>query len=169
MTSKTTIRATTQDELGDILALYPLAFPDEDLTGLIEALLSGEPGVTSLGAYQKGALVGHILFTRDFSGKGALLAPLGVAPEVQLQGIGTALIAAGLEAMKAQGMDQVFVLGDPKYYSRAGFSVERDVQPCCPIPEQWSDAWQSLAFGEAELPAGPLGLPAPWMDPALWS
>ncbi|MGH1575650.1 GNAT family N-acetyltransferase [Planktotalea sp.] len=162
------IRASCADDLAQILALYPLAFSDEDLTGLIAQLLGGEYQVTSLCAFENDGLVGHILFTRDLSGHGALLGPMAVSPARQRQGIGSALIKAGLDALKAQGVAQVFVLGDPGYYSRAGFTPERHVQPCYPIPEKWRDAWQSYKIGKASVDAASLKLPTPWMEPSLW-
>jgi putative acetyltransferase len=65
------------------------------------------------------------------------LAPLAVAPEAQRQGIGDALVRAGLARCRAAGHAWVVVLGNPKYYGRFGFvpaeryriTCEYDVPP----------------------------------------
>jgi putative acetyltransferase len=49
------------------------------------------------------------------------LAPVGVLPEYQGQGVGSRLIRAGLEACREAGYDAVVLLGEPDYYSRFGF------------------------------------------------
>lgn len=52
------------------------------------------------------------------------LAPLGVLPDRQGAGIGSALVREGLRAAPRRGREAVFVLGDPAYYERFGFSRE---------------------------------------------
>ncbi|MEU6206566.1 N-acetyltransferase [Micromonospora musae] len=49
------------------------------------------------------------------------LSPLGVLPEFQRTGIGTALISEALSAADAQGVPLVFLEGAPGYYSKRGF------------------------------------------------
>ena len=49
------------------------------------------------------------------------LAPMAVAPKRQRQGIGTALVHAGIEACKNLGFGGIVVLGHPEYYPRFGF------------------------------------------------
>ncbi len=167
------IRETTAEDIPRVLALYPLAFPDEELRPIVSALLEGTSELLSLAECVGEELIAHVLFTlcgtEERDRTGALLAPLGVLPRLQRQGLGTALVRAGLERLKKMGTRQVFVLGDPAYYQRFGFAPERRVLPPYPIPEEWANAWQSMALGtSAPLPAGRLLLPSPWMDPALW-
>ncbi|MEL6577827.1 MAG: hypothetical protein AAFQ81_18240, partial [Pseudomonadota bacterium] len=65
----------------------------------------------------------------------------------------------------AQGVQQVFVLGDPGYYKRFGFRAETAVATPFPMPEDWAAGWQSLTLpGCAPLPAGTLLVPAPWRE-----
>jgi putative acetyltransferase len=86
--------------------------------------------LVSLVAESDGVIVGHMLFSRmDVVADGAALsgaglAPVSVAPEWQGQGIGDALIRAGLEALRRQGVAISFVLGHENYYPRFGYSPD---------------------------------------------
>ena len=53
------------------------------------------------------------------------LAPLSVLPSHQNKGIGSKLVKYGNYQVKKMGFTQIFVLGDPKYYSRFGFEKAR--------------------------------------------
>lgn len=72
-------------------------------------------------------VVGHLLFTEakiEAAGHAwpALgLAPLAVLPDYQRQGIGTALMKAGLSECAQLGYERIIVLGHPAYYPRFGF------------------------------------------------
>lgn len=172
------IRHSDTADMPSIERLYPAAFPDEDLLPLVRHLLTHEPGILSLVAQAENSgsgqpVTGHILFTlSSISGsdiRAALLAPLAVAPHCQRQGIGTALIRKGLQDLASSGIDQVYVLGDPAYYSRHGFRPETAVTPPYPLPEEYRDAWQSLSLSTGQPPIdGKLLLPDIWMQPALW-
>lgn len=168
-----TTHETKPEDIEQILALYPHAFPDEDLRPVVSALLPMAPEVLSLAAFDGEILVGHVLFTiggiEREKKRAALLGPLGVIPQYQQKGVGSLLIRSGLERLEKLGIRQVFVLGDPAYYQRFGFSTERQVLPPCSIPEHWADAWQSLVLTEHKPSLlGRLSLPKPWMDQALW-
>ena len=54
------------------------------------------------------------------------LAPIGVLPQYQRQGVGSHLIRVGLEACREVTYDAVVVLGEPGYYSRFGFERASD-------------------------------------------
>jgi len=51
----------------------------------------------------------------------AVLGPVGVLPDHQGQGIGTALVRSTLRACKRSGCDAVVLTGDPAFYDRFGF------------------------------------------------
>jgi len=77
-------------------------------------------------AERDGQVVGHILFSRMTTKPArfmAGLAPVAVAPQAQGRGIGDALCRAGIEALRALGVEAVVVLGHPDYYPRFGFSA----------------------------------------------
>ena len=173
MTNKLVIRQTTPTDTAQIRALYPLSFPDEDLTPVVSALLKEGPQVLSLASFDGDALVAHVLFslctTEGQHQTGSLLGPLGVLPSHQRQGLGDTLVRNGLNRLEKSGVSQVFVLGDPGYYQRFGFSPERHMLAPYPLPVEYGDAWQSMPLASrAPLLAGQLSVPEPWMDAALW-
>ena len=150
------IRDSGKDDGPALARLYPAAFPDEDLAPLVNDLLAETGGVLSLVADIEGEIVGHIAFTHcaleQTMASLALLGPLAIAPDVQRQGIGSALIRAGFERLKDNKTAAVLVLGDPAYYSHFGFQSEEKITPPYPLPKEWRVAWQSLFFSkEAEL------------------
>lgn len=174
MSAFVAIRQGAPDDSDGIEALYPDAFPDEDLLPVVRKLLDMPSGVLSLVAVEDGALVGHVIFTdcglSDADARLALLGPLGVASARQGQGIGSALVRDGRERLRQAGITHVFVLGDPAYYARFGFAPETGVATPFELPVSWRDAWQSLALAAAARPPrGTLSVPEPWSDPALWA
>jgi len=48
---------------------------------------------------------------------------MAVLPRFQRRGIGTALVRRGLDICRECGWPIVLVVGDPRYYSRFGFSA----------------------------------------------
>jgi putative acetyltransferase len=50
-----------------------------------------------------------------------VLSPLSVVPERQNQGMGTALVAAAIEAARGSGVPVLFLEGSPHYYGPRGF------------------------------------------------
>lgn len=173
-----TIRETQTSLNDEVLSLYPQAFPEEDLTGLVAELLALEAGCLSLGAFSEaGALIGHVIFTecrvpRDADGaaKVALLGPLAVLPDHQRSGIGSALVRAGIADLFERGVVNACVLGDPAYYSRFGFHTCTDIKAPFDLPEDWGPAWQSLSLRPAAAQVvGRLQVPGPWRKPAYWA
>ncbi len=103
-------------------------------------LLRGEASpLISLVAEEEREVVGHILFSPVvLAGRPELrlmgLGPMGVLPERQRQGIGSALVEAGLAECRREGFDAVVVLGHPEYYSRFGFVPSAQFHLACEFP-----------------------------------
>ncbi|UCH73533.1 MAG: N-acetyltransferase [Rhodospirillales bacterium] len=174
MSNDVEIRQSLPADIHLIEQLYPDAFPDEDLLPLVRELLREDQHVLSLVANLDRTLAGHIIFTRcGVDGRTdqlALLGPLAVAPNMQRRGIGSALVREGLQQLRAEGILQVCVLGDPAYYGRFRFAPEYGVMPPYPLPEAWRTAWQSICLLDGQ-PAlqGTLSVPPPWRHEALWA
>lgn len=120
------------EEAADIVAVERVltsAFGGSTEAMLVRALRRRGHAVISLVAERDG-IVGHIMFSRlqmvgpNKKANGLALAPLAVDPAFQRRGIGSALVRAGLDRARAVGERIVFVLGDPGYYGRFGFSAE---------------------------------------------
>ena len=162
------------DDLASIEGLYPDAFPDEDLLPLVRALLRKAAIVLSLVGIADRASVGHAVFTTcgivGRADRVALLRPLAVTPARQRQGIGEAIVRAGLRRVEDAGTTRVYVLGDPAYYGRFGFEPDVGVAPPYPLPEAWRGAWQSLGLGgNGPRLRGELSVPQAWRQKALWA
>lgn len=163
----------------EIDALIAAAFPEEELRPLTRELRA-LPDTLALAAEAEGALAGIVVFTPcaltaadaglEAGVSLSLLGPLAVAPGLQRRGVGSALVRAGLERLKANGgAASVLVLGDPAYYSRFGFAEESAITAPYPLPADWGPAWRSLALEEpAQSLRGRLAPPAPWLRPSYW-
>ncbi|MCG6154248.1 GNAT family N-acetyltransferase [Rubinisphaera margarita] len=124
------IRKEKEQDRAAVKDINTISFGSPAEADLVRALQSQGYEVVSLVAEVDQQIVGHILFSRvlvvseNKTWTALSLAPMCVLPEYRRQGIGTRLIAAGLEACRAQGHSAIVVLGDPAYYSRFGFSSE---------------------------------------------
>ncbi len=74
---------------------------------------------------------------------GTTLGPVSVAPEVQREGIGQALITTGLARLRETGAAGCIVVGDTNYYSRFGFVKAPRLAP----PGGLEDHFMILCFG----------------------
>jgi putative acetyltransferase len=118
------IRPEEPRDVAPIRAVLEAAFPGPDEARLVEQLRRDGDAELSLVAIAGEALVGHIMFSPMKAPFRALsLAPVAVLPERQRVGIGVALIRDGLDRAKAAGWQGVFVLGEPDYYGRFGFTA----------------------------------------------
>jgi len=108
----------------------------------------------SLVAIEGGGIVGHIAFSavtidgRDCGWFG--LGPVSVLPDRQRQGIGRALIEAGLAELRARGAAGCVLLGEPEYYRRFGFEVDGRLRYEGAPPEYF----MSLGLAEENAPTG---------------
>ncbi|MDX5406354.1 MAG: N-acetyltransferase [Chromatiaceae bacterium] len=150
----TQVRPETPADYAAVEQLTHDAFNHDAEVTLIKALHQ-QPGSISLVAEQHGKLVGHILFSVAHLADQAnitlmALAPMAVTNVLQHQGIGSALVRAGLELCRARGAAAVVVLGHPGYYPRFGFAPASRFSISCPwqVPD---DAFMLLALKPALL------------------
>ena len=149
------IRAEERGDEGAVFEILTAAFPTPAEAELVNALRRRARPLVSLVAEEGREIVAHILFSpvtlsaaprRRVMG----LAPMAVAPARQRQGVGSALVPAGLERCKELGSRAVVVLGHPEYYPRFGFVPARGFGIRCAydVPDE--------AFMALELSAGGL-------------
>jgi putative acetyltransferase len=109
--------------------------------GIVEALRADGALTVSLVAVLDGEVVGHVAFSPvSIAGAGGGwygLGPVSVEPARQRQGIGQALIRAGLDRLGELDAAGCVVLGDPDYYRRFGFKSD---------PALWYDDAPALYF-----------------------
>jgi len=121
------IRHEEPQDTAAIRQVNEQAFGGTGEANAIDALRDRDQLTLSLVAVQDDMVIGHLLFTpatietADQVWPALGLAPLSVLPEYQRQGIGTALMEAGLAECARLGFERVIVLGHPDYYPRFGF------------------------------------------------
>ena len=124
------VRAEVAEDAEAIRSVLLAAFPTALEADLVDRLRRDFDSEISLVAEECGKIVGHVMLSRmTAEGDGrqyrALgLAPVAVVPERQRQGVGGALIEQALASARLLGEELVFVLGEPAYYARFGFSAE---------------------------------------------
>jgi putative acetyltransferase len=123
------IRRERADDGPAVRTVLQAAFGGPIEAEIVEELQASGDLVLALVAEQSGAIAGYLAFPRLELDLGermvpvAGLAPIGVAPALQRQGIGAALIREGIARLADRGERLVFVLGAPDYYWRFGFRV----------------------------------------------
>jgi putative acetyltransferase len=120
-----TIRPERESDRGAVARVHRAAFGRSEEGAIVERLRESDaylPGL-SLVAEVAGEIVGHtILSLGRLDDRAALaLGPIGVLPEHQRAGVGSALMRASLDRARDQGHELVVLLGHPEYYPRFGF------------------------------------------------
>lgn len=125
MTDDLVIRPETLADRDAVRGVLRAAFETNDEADLVVALRAGGFVAAAFVGEHAGTVVGHVLMSPlDAPMRALALAPLGVLPPLQRQGIGARLVEASLAHAMRAGWQAVIVVGDPDYYARFGFSVE---------------------------------------------
>jgi putative acetyltransferase len=152
------IRAASNADRDGILAVHLDAFGSDDgevLAKLVAEMLgdpTAEP-IHSLLAERGNEIVGHVLFTAvriepNAGTVAQILAPLAVKENFRGNGIGTQLVQEAFVALQSKGIELVFVLGYPDYYSRFGFTPAgvRGFEAPYPILPKNAASWMVKAL-----------------------
>ena len=131
------IRAAIDSDKEAIAAIHRAAFESDAEARLFSMLADDGDICLSLVAEEGGQIIGsNILSTKCVTGDGAVITawavgPIGVLPELQRsRSVGSALMEEAIALARAQNIQMLFLLGDPKYYSRFGFSAETAAHLC---------------------------------------
>jgi putative acetyltransferase len=143
--------AVVRQLVGDAFRGQP--YSDGREPAILDALRAAGVLTVALVVEKDGQILGQVAFSpvaidgtaRDWYGLG----PVAVRPDRQGQGIGQALIRAGLDRIRALGARGCVLAGAPGYYGRFGFTADPRLQSPG-IPPQY---FLVLPFG-AEVPDG---------------
>lgn len=125
-----TIRDETEADIPAIEALTQAAFLNAAHSShteqfIVNQLRKAQQLSLSLVAEDQQQIVGHVAVSpvRISSGDAGWygLGPISVCPDKQGLGIGSMLMHAALQRLKALGAEGCVLLGDPNYYARFGF------------------------------------------------
>ena len=139
------IRPESQHDHAAIRQIHIEAFRDHPHSQqtehlIVEALRSAQALEISLVAEIDSGVVGHIAFSRAQVGASEsgwyLLGPVGVLPTLQRQGLGRALIEAGLAELRSRGALGCVLVGDQKFYGQFGFAHHPGLT-CPGIPDEY--------------------------------
>ena len=151
------IRRERPDDKQAVRAVNEMAFGQQQEADIVDALRDACQDLVSLVAVIGDRVAGHILFSpavlEDPAGAihGMVLAPMAVLPEFQRRDVGSSLVGAGLDILRAAVCPFVIVLGHAGYYPRFGF--ERASKRG--IASQWEgvpdEAFMVLILNEQEM------------------
>ncbi|MCU0967398.1 MAG: N-acetyltransferase [Rubrivivax sp.] len=153
------LREAESADRADLLRVHELAFGQDEESLLVESLLADPTArpVLSLLAEDQGAFLGHVLFTRvrllgpERPPTASILAPLAVIPSAQRSGVGRSLIEKGCELLAERGVQLLFVLGDPRYYTKRGFTAALPHGLRAPYTIEPEAAWMVRALDNRAL------------------
>ena len=152
------IRRERRGDAEAIFGVQARAFGRDVEARLVDDLRASDAWLPALSlvALDGADIVGHVVCSRGRlePGDHAVLGlgPIGVEPDRQRDGLGSALMHAVLGAADALGERIVALLGSPAYYGRFGFAPARTYD-ITPTNDTWGDFFQvrTLASYRPEL------------------
>ena len=118
------IREEKETDIAEITNIHNQAFKGPLEGEIVKNLRKNKNLTISLVCEMENKIVGHIAYSPTYvknETAGLGLAPVGVSPEFQKQGIGSALINKGNEIALSKGFSRIFVIGEPDYYPKFNF------------------------------------------------
>ena len=124
------IRQTTESDFEEVFSLIQSAFGNKKESDLVRRLISDNDVLINLVAESSSVILGNIVVSTinmepDLGLFCGGIAPLSVLPDQQSSGIGSKLMKAVIKESKKMEIDALFLLGDPDYYNRFGFTVSK--------------------------------------------
>lgn len=146
------VRDATLADHPAIREVLAAAFPTLLEADLVEQLRAdGDVAFELVAEAADGQIVGHILFSpMDAPFRALALGPVAVIPDHQRNGVGAALIGAGNDRARSDGAAAIFLVGEPGYYRRFGYSADAAATFTSPYA---GPCFMALAL-EDEMPGG---------------
>lgn len=144
MSENLVVRLETEGDQAAIREIHRVAFADHPYSKqtehlIVDALRDAGALPLSLVADVGGVVVGHVAFSPvaigEVDSNWYILGPIGVIPELQRLGIGSALVLAGLSALSESSIHGCVLVGDPDFYGRLGFR-QADSVTCGDVPQR---------------------------------
>lgn len=162
MSETVIIREERPGDSEAIQTLHRAEFSGNAEADLVDELRGSGKILLSLVVEEAGQIAGHVLYTRiavDGVENAAALAPIAVDLSHQKRGFGSKLIEEAHRRLPAMGIAIVFVLGDPVYYERFGFSTEQAAAFHTPYDSPYM---QSVKLAPGAPEAGTVVYPPPF-------
>jgi putative acetyltransferase len=146
----------------EIKQLFTKTFSDSE--GQSEGLLIGDLAydlMTNTDAHdlycfvasENDLIIGSIILSRltfESEVNAFILSPVAIHTSYHGKGIGQKLINFGLNTLKENGVELAFTYGDPRFYSKVGFSIITEKVIKAPLKLSYPEGWlgQSLVSDE---------------------
>ncbi len=118
------IREETEEDIPAIRQVVRDAFDSQIEPDLADRLRADGDSVYSVVAEDAGEIIGHVMMSRVLAPDGCLcVSPVSVTPTRQGQEVGSKLMRECIDIARRGGWQALFLLGNPAYYGRFGFSV----------------------------------------------
>ena len=177
-----TVSAYNPADLEEIKRVFIKAFSDSEgesegalIGDLVYDLMSNTDAHDLYGftAVENEQIIGCIFFSKltfENDVNAFLLSPVAIHTSHQGKGIGQALIAFGLAALKKDGVELAFTYGDINFYAKVGFSPIAEKIVKAPLKLSYPEGWlgQSLVNDVIEPIAGDSYCVEAFNKPAYW-
>ena len=124
------IRETQESDLEEVFNLIHSSFSNKAESDLVKQLISDGDVLINLVVESSDTIIGNVVVSQitmepDIGLFCGGVAPLSVLPDQQSSGVGSRLMEEVINESRKLGIDALFLLGDPNYYKRFGFTVSK--------------------------------------------
>lgn len=124
------IRETQESDLEEVFNLIHSSFSNKAESDLVKQLISDGDVLINLVVESSDTIIGNVVVSQitmepDIGLFCGGVAPLSVLPDQQSLGVGSRLMEEAINESRKLGIDALFLLGDPNYYKRFGFTVSK--------------------------------------------
>lgn len=105
-------------------------------------------------ALENKQIIGSIIFSRlTFANNinAFILGPVAIHTNHQRKGVGQKLINFGINILQEDGVELVFTYGDPKYYSKVGFTHITEKLIKAPLKLTYPEGWLCQALNNNKI------------------